>query len=204
MNRTCFCESHPMLSPGDHAPDIKLHDHTGRPIRLSELWRRPVVLFFERHLGCPFCREHVAAVRDDYQRFQRAGAEVAVITMGTPEQTAAFRAERKLPFPCLSDPGQQAYRAFQIPRGGMNEVAGVCVWGAGLRATLRGGIRRPQGDVQQLHGVVVVDAAGVIRYLYRPKNSADMPSDAEILHQLEAMTEDAPQSPAASDSSAKG
>ncbi|MEQ8787958.1 MAG: peroxiredoxin-like family protein [Pirellulaceae bacterium] len=179
-----------MLSPGDAAPDVALHDHTGQSVKLSQFWRRPVVLFFERHLGCPFCREHVANVRDDYQRFRDAGAEVVVVTMGTPKQAAAFREERKAPFACLADPEQQAYRAYEIPRGGMNEVAGVCVWGAGLRATLRGGVRRPQGDLQQLHGVVIVDAAGVVRYVYRPKNSADIPANEVILHELQALTED--------------
>lgn len=176
-----------MLSPGDAAPDVALHDHTGRAVQLSELWRQPVVLFFERHLGCPFCREHVADVRDDYERFRAAGAEVAVVTMGTPEQAAAFREERSLPFTCLSDPEQQAYRAFEIPRGGMSQIAGPAVWGAGLRATLRGGVRQPQGDLQQLHGVVVVDGRGVVRYVHRAKSSADMPPNDEILDVLRSL-----------------
>ena len=76
--------------------------------------------------------------------------------------------------------------------------------GAGLKATLRGGIRRPQGDVQQLHGVVLVDSAGIIRYLYRPKNSADIPTNASILQQLQSMADETPASEAASDSAAEG
>lgn len=40
------------LAPGDRAPDVTVLDAQGRPVALSEIWRRgPVVLTFLRHFG---------------------------------------------------------------------------------------------------------------------------------------------------------
>lgn len=40
------------LRVANAAPDLTLLDHTGRLIRLGEIWaRQPVVLLFLRHLG---------------------------------------------------------------------------------------------------------------------------------------------------------
>jgi peroxiredoxin len=187
---------HPMLSPGDNAPDLRIPDQDGVPRQLSELWRRPLALFFVRHLGCPFCREHLHEVRDEYEKFQAAGGDVVAVTMGTPEQTAAFRASLRLPFLCLADEKQEAYRAFEVPRGSVSQVAGPAVWGAGLKALLRGGIGVPQGDVQQLQSTVVVDSHGVVRYIHRPTNSADNPPNDEIVKLLASLRDDPPASPA--------
>src|SRR5690349_15511636 len=86
-----------MLKSGDRAPLVTLDDDTGRPRELADLWRdRALVLLFVRHFGCPFCREHLADVRDRYGEFVEAGGEVAVITMGTPEQAATFRQQHRL------------------------------------------------------------------------------------------------------------
>ena len=37
---------------GDPAPDLTLPDHTGRPVRLADLWTAgPIVLLLLRHFG---------------------------------------------------------------------------------------------------------------------------------------------------------
>ncbi|MCA9145797.1 MAG: redoxin domain-containing protein [Planctomycetaceae bacterium] len=131
------------------------------------------------------CREHVVDVRDDYQRFLDAGGDVAIITMGTVEQTAAFRDRNRLPFVCLADPERIAYQAFGVPRGTALQVTGPSVWARGLKATLRAGIGKPIGDVLQLHGSFIVDRGGVIRFVHIPKHSADQPSNDELIVQLQ-------------------
>jgi peroxiredoxin len=177
-----------MLNPGDKAPDVVLLDEQGEPVRLSDLWHRPLALFFVRHLGCPFCREHLHDVRDEYERFQTAGGQVAAVTMATPEQAGSFRKSQRLPFACLSDEKREAYEAYDVPRGSMLQVAGPGVWGAGLKALVRGGLGVPQGDVQQLQSTVVIDTGGVVRYVHRPKSSAENPTNDEIIALLESLT----------------
>src|SRR5215217_2607806 len=101
----------PPVGVGAPAPDVTVEDARGGPVRLADLWRRgPIVLVFIRHLGCMFCREHVAHLRDRYAAFQAAGAQVVVIGMGTPTQTRAFIEAHHLPFPVLSDPIRRSHR----------------------------------------------------------------------------------------------
>jgi len=177
---------------GDTAPDVGLVDADNQPTRLATLWQQqPLVLLFLRHLGCPFCRELVADVRDQYPEFHRSGAEVAAVTMGTAQQAAQFRAGLKLPFPCLADPAREAYQAFGVPRGGVTQIVGPAVWAAGLKAALRGGAGIPIGDPLQLQGIFIIDRRGVVRYAYRATNSADRPSAAELLDALAALPGDA-------------
>jgi peroxiredoxin len=130
------------------------------------------------------CREHVVDVRDDYQRFLDAGGDVAVITMGSVEQTAVFRERNRLPFVCLADPQRIAYQAYGVPRASVMQVAGPAVWAGGLKATLRAGFAKPVGDVLQLHGSFIVDGQGVIRFIHLPAHSADQPANSELIERL--------------------
>ena len=130
------------------------------------------------------CREHVVDVRNDYQRFLDANGDVAVITMGTVEQTAAFHDRNRLPFVCLADPQRIAYQAYGVPRGTASQVAGPAVWAGGLKAMLRAGIGKPVGDVLQLHGSFIVDCQGIVRFVHLPKHSADQPTNEELIAQL--------------------
>ncbi|MBC8356917.1 MAG: redoxin domain-containing protein [Planctomycetes bacterium] len=130
------------------------------------------------------CREHVVDVRNDYDRFLDAKGDVAVITMGSVEQTAAFRDRNQLPFICLADPNRVAYQAFGVPRASVLQVAGPAVWAGGLKATLRAGIGKPVGDVLQLHGSFIVDGKGIVGYIHMPQHSADQPTNDELIEQL--------------------
>jgi peroxiredoxin len=130
------------------------------------------------------CREHVVDVREDYERFLEAGGDVAVVTMGTAEQTAAFRERNQLPFVCLADPERVAYKEFGVPKGTVGQVAGPAVWRGGLKAVVRAGIGKPVGDVLQLHGSFIIDQHGIIRYVHLPRHSADRPTNEELIVEL--------------------
>ncbi len=120
-------------------------------------------------------------VRKDYPLFQNAGAEVAVITMGSPPQVANFRKRLNLPFICLSDRSQDAYRAYSVPRGSVAQIAGPRTWLAGLQAIWRGGFGIPHGDLYQLPASFVVDQQGKTRFAHRPETSSDVPNHDEMI-----------------------
>ena len=130
------------------------------------------------------CREHVVDVREDYERFLQAGGDVAVVTMGSAAQTAAFRQRNRLPFLCLADPQRVAYKAFGVPLATIGQVAGPAVWRGGLKAVLRAGFGKPVGDVLQLHGSFIIDRAGILRFIHIPQHSADRPTNDELISQL--------------------
>ena len=120
-------------------------------------------------------------MQQDYPRFRGAGGEVALVTMGTPEQAAEFRARLQLPFRCLADAARLAYRAYGLPRGGLGAVAGPALWAAGLQALLRHGAGQMIGDPYQLPGSFVIDRAGIIRHAHRATSSADWAPNEELI-----------------------
>lgn len=128
-------------------------------------------------------------VRRDYPQFQAAGGEVLVVTMGTVSQAAAFRRRLDLPFRCLADPAKTAHEAFQVGRGTASQVAGPAVWVPAVKALLKHGVGIPKGDKMQMQGAFVIDTAGVIRFRHDPANSADNPTNEELIGVLREISQ---------------
>lgn len=126
-------------------------------------------------------------VRSDYSKFQEAGGEVLVVTMGSVPQAAAFRRRLDLPFRCLADPEKKAHMAYELGRGTLNQITGPAIWAAGAKAALKHGVGIPVGDTRQLQGAFVIDRSGHIRYRHDPINSADNPTNEELLAALTAI-----------------
>jgi hypothetical protein len=124
-------------------------------------------------------------LRDHYQDFERAGANLLAIGMGVPEMAAHFRDAQGIPFPLLVDHKRQTYRALGIGRGSLIDVAGPKVWARGARSILTGkGQGVPKQDPLQLGGAIVVETGGRVRYVHRAKTSSDNPKPEELLEQL--------------------
>jgi len=133
----------------------------------------------------------VVDVRSDYSKFQEARGEVLVVTMGTVAQVAAFRQRHDLPFHCLADPDRKAYQAYEVERGSLSQIVGPAVWIAGAKAFFKHGAGVPQQDKKQLQGAFIIDTAGTIRYRHSPANSAQNPTNDELLAVLREIEGDA-------------
>ncbi len=172
-----------LLSVGDAAIDVTLPDELDRSIRLSAMWQRqPIVLVFVRHSGCTFCRTQAAELRDEYPAIQAAGADVVLVTMDDPKSLQTLKQQLKLPFACLGDPQQAAYRAYQCPRGSLWAVAGPAMWGRAIKSVFKQGFGAIRGDAMQLPGSFVIDRSGVIRFAYRSRQSADWAAVDALIH----------------------
>jgi len=92
------------LAVGSAFPDIRLPEHTGRELSLSDIGKgRPLVLCFVRGWWCP--KEQVrtrllVALQDE---LQRETARLAAVTVDQPYVNGAFRAGLGASFPFLSD-----------------------------------------------------------------------------------------------------
>jgi peroxiredoxin len=128
-------------------------------------------------------------VRDEYERFTEAGGQVAVVTMGTPEQAHQFREYYRLPFPLLADPDRAAYQAFHVQRGGILSIAGPSTWAAGARSLLKHGVGQIIGDPYQLPGSFIIDRDGTIRDAHYSRDSADVPTNDELIERLKNLNE---------------
>lgn len=132
-------------------------------------------------------------MRLDTERFTHYNATVALISVGSPADTAAFCESREigLPFVCLSDAEKRAYAAYGLSRGTVSELLlSPRLWGRGLRATLHGHFAGlPKGDPFQMPGVFIVDQAGMICYAHFYEDASDNPPNAELFAVLDALSE---------------
>jgi cytochrome c biogenesis protein CcmG/thiol:disulfide interchange protein DsbE len=98
---------------GQPAPDISLATTDGRPVTLSELRGRPVIVNFWASWCVP-CREEFPLYRDAYERHAADGLEIlGVIHDDETAPAAAFGESFGAAWPLLVDPDNEAWRDYQ-------------------------------------------------------------------------------------------
>jgi thioredoxin-dependent peroxiredoxin len=136
------------------APEIDLLDGNGERWQLSQQRGKPVVLLFYPGDETPVCTKQLCSVRDNWERYQEAGAEVVGINADSIDKHRRFAANHQLPLRLLSDADGKVTRAYQ-----MNSFIGT------------------------KRGVIVIDKNGVIRYR-RTVVPIFRPTDDEILNAI--------------------
>ncbi|MFZ5912511.1 MAG: SelL-related redox protein [Chloroflexota bacterium] len=176
------------LKFNDPAPDLELLDTNGKPVRLSSLWKKQVlVLAFTRHFGCPQCKEMVDALASAAPSFQEKVLALVIVTQGTPEATRDFCQERAPGVVCLSDPGREAYRAYGLERASIWQAfLSRRVWQSNQRLKEARGwtpeAPPPGQDAMQMSGTFVIGKDGRIRLPYYYDDIADHPPVDLLLH----------------------
>jgi peroxiredoxin len=114
--------------------------------------------------------------------FDRVGAQVVLVGMGTPVECSAFLKKFAIPFPMIADPHQALYRQFHLRRMSPLGVLSPAVAIKGMAAMARGsGIGKPVGDILQLPGVFIIDSSGRIVFSHQPAGPADHADPDAIL-----------------------
>jgi peroxiredoxin len=127
----------------------------------------------------------VAQLRRREAAFTRLGARVVLVGLGTVRETEIFKTRFDVPFDMLSDPQRRLFKAFELRRGTPSELLSVGTVVKGLSAMFRGyRMGAPQGDVNQLPGVFVIDTAGSVRFSHYARDASDHPDPAVILEVL--------------------
>ena len=92
------------LSPGRPFPDVRLPDHTGTELALSQIAdQHPLVLCFVRGWWCPKEQVRLRGLVEMQEEVQREYGRIAVVTVDEPYVNGALRAGLGAPFPFLSD-----------------------------------------------------------------------------------------------------
>jgi peroxiredoxin Q/BCP len=98
---------------GDSAPDFTLPSQTGTNVSLRDFrGKQAVVLYFYPKDDTPGCTAESCAVRDQYEVFKAAGAEVIGVSGDTQESHQRFASKHNLPFILLSDKGDQVRKQY--------------------------------------------------------------------------------------------
>jgi hypothetical protein len=109
---------------------------------------------------------------------------VVVVSFASPPALSAYRERFGLEDAVLlSDERRAAYSAFGFERGSRLRVwLDPRVWWSYARLLARGGrLERPDDDTLQLGGDVLVDADGVVRWIYPSRGPEDRPTPPELL-----------------------
>ena len=93
-----------MLTDGQAAPDFTLTSDSGKPLTLSDLRGRPVVIFFYPKDDTPGCTTQACGLRDVHGEIEGRGAVVLGISRDDEESHRRFKDKYGLPFTLLSDP----------------------------------------------------------------------------------------------------
>ena len=133
---------------------------------------RPLALVFLRHLGCIFCRQNVAELRDALPH-----ENIVFVTMSEPTLTARFKQWTRSPHPFLCDPERRLYESFDVPSTTAGGIFTVQVARRALKAYREGHRNSLSFDDQlQLGGTYVLDRTGEILASFPGRDISDNPT----------------------------
>lgn len=134
-----------------------------------------------------FCREQVARLAQHKDEIAAKGASLIAIGNGTAYWGKAFVDAENVDFPVFADPGRASYKAF----GMKHSVASLLKPSAfknGVRATKNGFKQTAtRGNPFQNGGVVVLDAAGEVRYVHIESEAGNLANMADVMAALDGL-----------------
>lgn len=100
---------------GDQAPDVTLPDAAGNRVRLSDVWRKGMlVIVFYRGGWCSYCNLQLRAWQREAGELARLGATLVAISPQTPDNSMSTTQDNQLAFTVLSDSDLEAANGFGL------------------------------------------------------------------------------------------
>jgi peroxiredoxin len=171
-----------LATAGSAMPDGELLDVHGEPTTLAAARaEKPAVVVFYRGAWCPYCNIALRAYQTQVlPELDARGIALIAISPQTPDGSLTTQQTRELTFTVLSDPGNQIARGLGILTAPSHDARQA-------QATL--GLDLTVVNADHTHGVpmptvVLLDAAGTIRWIDVHPNYTTRTEPAEILTAL--------------------
>lgn len=103
-----------MLQPGARVPNVAAKDDAGSTVRLRELGKKPLVVYFYPRANTPGCTSETIQFRDLNRSFAKKGVTVVGVSRDTVAAQAGFKAKYDVPFPLLADVDSAICDAFGV------------------------------------------------------------------------------------------
>ena len=103
-----------MIEPGQQAPDFELPDQDGKPVKLSDLRGRPVVVYFYPKAATPGCTTQACGVRDHHADYGKTDAVVLGISPDPVAKVKKFHDAEGLNFTLLADADHNVTDAYGV------------------------------------------------------------------------------------------
>jgi peroxiredoxin Q/BCP len=101
-----------MIDAGGPAPDFTLDDQDGKPVTLSDLHGRWVLVYFYPKADTPGCTAQACSARDHSADYEAANAVVLGVSPDSVASLRAFAEKYGLAFTLLSDDGGQVAQKY--------------------------------------------------------------------------------------------
>ncbi|HEY3957253.1 MAG TPA: peroxiredoxin-like family protein [Streptosporangiaceae bacterium] len=173
-----------VTTPGTPVPDAELLDIHGQPTTLNAARDgRPAVIVFYRGAWCPYCnlalrtyQEHLVGPLTD------RGAALIAVSPQKPDGSLTMQQANELTFTVVSDPGNQIAARLGILTAPTDDAQHAqAAVGLDLTAVNADGTR-----TLPMPTTVIVDSAGIIRWIDVHPNYATRTEPAEILAAYDA------------------
>lgn len=103
---------HQELSVGGKAPDFELPSSSGKPVKLSSMKGKSVVLYFYPQDDTPGCTREACAFRDNLPKFGGIDAVILGVSKDSLASHAKFISKYSLNFTLLSDEDLVAHKLY--------------------------------------------------------------------------------------------
>ena len=154
------------LTTGTKAPSFTLFDTEKKPRSLSEFAGKKLVLAFYPGAFSGACQKELCTIRDSMTKLSPFDAKVVGISVDSPYANKGFAAHNNIQFPLLSDYTRTVCEQYC---GTYKDFGGLTGYTASKRA------------------IFLVDAEGVIRYIWITENPGVEPNYDEVIKALSSI-----------------
>jgi len=154
---------------GRPLPEFSALDEQGNPLRSTDLKGTPAVMIFVRGNWCPFCSRQVRNLTGYYKQIVDLGAKLIFVSPKPQETTRRVAEFFEVELDFWLDESLAATRQL----------------GLLLEAAVPADHRKEYGEDTMWPTSLVIDAAGIIRYVKLSKHIIDRPNPKTLLRELQ-------------------